>query len=89
MATGHYVIDEDDFSNSYHKHVQATTILESEHLEQIEPPPIPKLSNYKEVSTKASSFIIVHLETPHEPQASVLQCLKEPSYDKLVKDSCT
>jgi uncharacterized coiled-coil protein SlyX len=24
MATGHYMIDEDDFHNSYHEHVQAT-----------------------------------------------------------------
>jgi hypothetical protein len=30
MATGHYMIDEDDFSNSYHEHVPAITIFESE-----------------------------------------------------------
>jgi hypothetical protein len=30
MATGHYMIDEDDFSNSYHEHVQATATLGSE-----------------------------------------------------------
>jgi hypothetical protein len=89
MATRHYMINDDDFSNSYHEHVQTTTILEREHLEQIEPSPISKVSNDKEVSTEAPSFIIVHLETPHEPQASVLQCLKEPSYDKFVKDPCT
>jgi hypothetical protein len=28
MATGHYMIDEDDFHNSYHEHVQATIILQ-------------------------------------------------------------
>jgi hypothetical protein len=51
MATGHYMIDEDDFSNSYHEHVPAITIFESEeivdsnqeeekeeHLEQAAPP---------------------------------------------------
>jgi hypothetical protein len=46
------------------------------------------LSNDKEVSTDTPSFIIIPLETLHKPQASVLQCLKEPSYDKLVKDVC-
>jgi hypothetical protein len=40
-------------------------------------------------STKAHSFITIPFETLHEPQASVLQCLKEPSYDKFVKDICT
>jgi hypothetical protein len=47
------------------------------------------LSNDKEVSTEAHSFIIVPLETYHEPKASVLQCLKEPSYAKILKDLCT
>ena len=37
-----------------------------EHWEQIEP---PNLSNDKEVSTEAHSFIIIPLETQHEPQA--------------------
>jgi hypothetical protein len=32
MATGHYMIDEDDFSNSYHEHVLAITIFESEEI---------------------------------------------------------
>jgi hypothetical protein len=64
--------------------------LESfEHLEQIEPPSTPNLSNDKEVNTEAPSFIIIPLETLHDPQASVHQCLKEPFYDKLVKDLCT
>jgi hypothetical protein len=30
MARGHYMIDEDESSNSCHGHVPATTILESE-----------------------------------------------------------
>jgi hypothetical protein len=63
--------------------------LESvEYLEQIELQSTPNLSNDKEVSTKAHSFITIPLETLHEPQASILQCLKKPSYDKLVKDLC-
>jgi hypothetical protein len=64
--------------------------LESvEHLEQIGPPSTPNLSNEKEISTEAHSFIIIPFETLHGPQASVLQCLKEPSFDKFVKDLCT
>jgi len=64
--------------------------LESvEHLERIEPPSTPNLSNDKEMSTEAHSFITIHFETLHEPQALVLQCLKEPSYNKFVKNLCT
>jgi hypothetical protein len=60
-----------------------------EHLEHTEPPPAPNLSNDKEMSTEAHSFITIPFETLHKPQASVLQCLKEPSYDEFVKDRCT
>jgi hypothetical protein len=60
-----------------------------EHLEQIEPLSTPNFSNDKEMNTKAHSFITIHFETLHEPQTSFLQCLKEPSYDKFVKDLCT
>jgi hypothetical protein len=49
----------------------------------------PNLSNDKEVSNKAHSFITTPLKTPHELQASILQCLKEPSYVKILKDLCT
>jgi hypothetical protein len=66
----------------------STWSLLSEHLEQIEHLSTPNLSNDMKVSTEAHS-ITIPLETLHEPQASVLQCLKEPSYDKLVKDLCT
>jgi len=41
------------------------------------------------VSIETHSFITIPFETLHEPQASVLQCLKEPSYDEFVKDLCT
>jgi hypothetical protein len=59
--------------------------LESvEHLEQIEPPSTPNLSNDKEMSTEAHSFITIPFETLHEPQASVLQCS-----DKFVNNLCT
>jgi hypothetical protein len=60
-----------------------------EHLVRIEPLSTPNQSNDREVSTEAQSFIAIHFETLHEPQASVLQCLKEPSSDKFVKDLCT
>jgi hypothetical protein len=98
------MIDEDDASNSYHKHVQATTTLGSEeivdnkeegekekqveHPKQIEAPANPNLSNDKEVSTEAPSFIIVPLETHNKPKASAPQCLKEPSYAKILEDLC-
>jgi hypothetical protein len=42
-----------------------------------------------EVNIETHSFITIHLETLHEPQASILQCLKEPSYAKILKDLCT
>jgi hypothetical protein len=60
-----------------------------EHMEQIETPSTPNQSNDKEVSTEAHSFITIPFETLHEPQDSILQCLKEPSCDKFVKDLCT
>jgi DNA repair protein RadC len=102
MATGHYMIDEDDFSNFYHEHVPAITIFESEeivdsnqeeekeeHLEHTAPRSNPKSSNDKKMSTEAHSFITIPLETFHEPQASIPKFLKEPSYAKTVKDLCT
>jgi hypothetical protein len=64
--------------------------LESfEHLEQTEPPSTLNLSNDKEVSTETHFFITISLETLHEPQDSILQCLKEPSYTKILKNLCT
>jgi hypothetical protein len=54
--------------------------------EQIEPP--PNFSNSKEVSTEAHSFVTILLETQHEPLASHVQCLEEPSYVEIFKDSC-
>jgi hypothetical protein len=59
-----------------------------EHKEKIEPPTDTSLSNDKEVSTDAHSFIIVPLETHHESKALILQCLKVPSYAKILKDLC-
>jgi hypothetical protein len=59
-----------------------------EHKEKIEPPADTSPSNDKEVSTEAHSFIIVPLETHHESKALILQCLKELSYAKILKDSC-
>jgi len=101
MVEGHYMIDEDDFSNLHHEHVQDTATFESEeivddneeeekeeHLEHTTPLPNPNMSNDKEVSTEAHSFITIPLETFHEPQASVLQCLQKPSSAKSLKDRC-
>jgi hypothetical protein len=101
MVAGHYMIDEDDASHSCHEHVPTITMFENEeivdsneeekeeHLEQAAPPPNPNTSNNKEMSTEAQSFITIPLETFHELQASILKCLKEPSYAKTVKDLCT
>ena len=85
-------------NKSVHENARTTTILVSEekavnkveeNQEQIEPLPIQDLFNDKELSTEAHSFITIPLETQHEPQASSFQCLEEPSYVKLFKDSCT
>jgi hypothetical protein len=102
MAKGHYMIDEDDASHSCHEHVPTITMFKNEeimdsneekekeeHLEHKAPPPNPNTSNDKEMSTEAHSFITIPLETFHEPQASILKCLKEPSYAQTVKDLCT
>jgi outer membrane biosynthesis protein TonB len=59
-----------------------------EHKKKIEPPADTSPSNDKEVSTEAHSFIIIPLETHHESKASILQCLKELSYAKILKDLC-
>jgi hypothetical protein len=60
-----------------------------EHLEHTEPLPDPNMSTDKEMSTEAHSFITITLETFHEPQVSVLQCLQMPSSAKSLKDRCT
>jgi hypothetical protein len=96
------MIDEDDASHSCHEHVSTITMFENEetvdsneekekeeHLEHTAPPPNPNTSNDKEMSTEAHSFITIPLETIHDPQASILKCLKELSYAKTVKDLCT
>ena len=57
--------------------------------EQIEPLPIQKLSNDKEMSTEAHSFVTIPLKTYLEPQVSFFQCLEEPSYVEIFKESHT
>jgi hypothetical protein len=57
-------------------------------VEHIEPPTTPSLSNDMEMSTKAHSFVTIPFETLHEPQAPLIQCLKEPFYAKALKDLC-
>ena len=83
-------------NKSAHEYAQNTTILDSEEKavrkveeneEQIEPPPIQKLSNDKEMSTEAHSFVTIPLETYLEPQVSSFQCLEEPSYVEIFKES--
>ena len=67
--------------------------VKEEHLEQvkrqeqIEPPPDP--SNDKEVSTDAHFFIAIPLETYHEKQVSSFQCLEEPLYVEIFKETHT
>jgi hypothetical protein len=92
----HYV---NEASKSAHKHAQTTTTLvsekrannheEEEKEEQVEPLPNPNIPNDKEVSTEAHSFVTIPLETQLEPQVSSFQCLKEPCYVEIFKDSCT
>jgi hypothetical protein len=83
------MIDEDCPSNSYHEHVQATTLVseekavnkeeeKEEQVEQFEPPPNP--SNEKEVSIETHSLVTIPLETYPSPKVSSFQCLEEPSY---------
>jgi hypothetical protein len=55
----------------------------------LSPPPNPIRSNDKEVSTEAHSFVTVPLKTQLEPKVSPFQCLEEPSYVEIFKDSRT
>jgi hypothetical protein len=71
-----------------HKEEQIEHREQVEHKEKIKPPADISLSNDKEVSTEAHSFIIVPLETQHESKASIFQCLKESLYAKILKDLC-
>jgi len=101
MAARDYMIDKDDASHSCHEHVPTTTMFKNEeivnrneeemeeHLGHIAPPPNPNTSNDKKMSTEAHSFITIPLETFHELQASILQCLEEPSCAQSLKDLCT
>jgi hypothetical protein len=94
----HYMTE---INKSAHEHTQITTTLVSEEraldmeeekeeqLEKIEPPPILILANDKEVSTEAHSFVTIPLETYHSPQVLPFQCLEEPSYVEIFKDSHT
>jgi hypothetical protein len=59
-----------------------------EHKKKIEPPADTSLSNDKEVSIESHSFITVSFETLYESKASILQCLKDSSYAKILKDLC-
>ena len=84
-------------NESAHELVQTTTTLvskeradnheeeEEEMKEQIEPPTNPSID--KEVSTEAHSFIMIPLETYHEPPVSSFQCLEEPSYVEIFKET--
>jgi hypothetical protein len=85
-------------NKSAHENAQTTTILVSEekavkkvedNQEQIKPPPNSNLSNEKEVSTEAHSFITIPLNTHRETQVSFLQCLMALSYAIILKDLCT
>jgi hypothetical protein len=41
------------------------------------------------MSTEAHSLVTIHLETQLEPQVLPFQCLEEPSYEEIFKDSRT
>jgi hypothetical protein len=91
----HYV---NEINKSAHEHPQTTTKLVSEDKavnkveekeEQIEPLPIIKLSNDKEVSTEAHSFVTIPLETYHDTQVSFRHGLMMLSYAIITKDLCT
>ena len=94
----HYMSQINKFA---HENAQTTTTLVSEekvvskveekeeHLEQIEPLPIPIFSNDKVMSTEAHSFVIIPLKTYLEPQVSSFQCLEEPFYVEIFKESHT
>jgi hypothetical protein len=79
-------IDEQEENEQIEHKDQVEHIELVEHKEKIELPADTSLSNDKEVSTESHSFIIIPLETHHESKASILQCLKEPSYAKILKD---
>jgi hypothetical protein len=54
-----------------------------EQVEHIEPPTTPSLSNDKEMSIEAHSFVTIPLKTLHEPQAPLIQCHKSHFMPKL------
>ena len=64
--------------------VKEERLEQVERREQVEPPPDP--SNDKEGSTEAHSFVTIPLETQ---QASSFQCLEEPSYVEIFKETHT
>jgi hypothetical protein len=89
----HYMSETNKFA---HEHAQTTTELVNEEKavnkveekeKQVEP--LPNFSNDKDVSIEANSFVIISLKTQHESLASRFQCLEEPSYVEIFKESCT
>ena len=60
-----------------------------EKVEQIKPLQNSNMSYEKEVSIEAHSLVTIPLETQHEPQVSPFQCLEEPSYVEIFKESRT
>ena len=59
-----------------------------EQVEHTEAPTTPSLSNDKEMRVEAHFFITISLETLHEPQTPLIQCLKKAFYAKTLKDLC-
>jgi hypothetical protein len=82
-----------DNNEDEEKEDQVEHIDQIEHREQVEQeekielPVNTSMSDDKEVSAKPHSFIIVPFETHHESKALILQCLKEQSYAKILKDA--
>jgi hypothetical protein len=77
------------YSSVAEKEEKGEHLESDEHLEHTAPPSNPNSSNDKEMRTEAHSFITIPFETLHEPQPSILQCVKESSCAITVKDPCT
>jgi hypothetical protein len=77
------------YSSAAEEEEKAEHLESDAHLGHTAPPPNPNSSNNKEMSIEAHPFITIPLETLHEPQPSILQCLKESSCAKPIKDPYT
>jgi chromosome segregation ATPase len=87
MIERHYMNDRDEVVDNKEEQVEHNERIE--HHEKSQPPTDPNLLSDIEVSTKAPACITAPLKTHQEPKASSLECLKEPSYVKILEDLST